>query len=746
MLDLKPIYKLSPITKFCCSIGAIPTSYLVSLSYEEQLIWLCDYLQNTVIPTLNKNGEAVTELQNLYNELKNYVDNYFINLDIQNEINKKLEEMLENGEFQEIFNKFFLTSYTFSYNNVDEMINDETLTENSRVITFGYHTKNDGGNCNYIISNTSNNKFGTISLANGKFAIPLYETLNVKAFGAYGDNIHDDTEIIQNIFNLAKENKQQDFYSGKSQIIFPTGKYKITSNLIMSPLTKIKTIGQVWLISYNIAGACLSIKPTNENIPYTPTNDFSYNKGLLIDGSEGGFIIWNNNILSSDSIGLEIGNDIELDINYRFNNNGFSNISISRFDTNLLINNNNLYCLSFTNCFFNLANCDIKIGKQYQSPNNAGERISFIDCNIVSSKIGVEYNTQGFETMFDSCSFDFLYCCFNTFGGNLTSMNNNDFANYAKIFCNNCRFEALAYENFQYIQINENDPFGLIYNENDKVLVNSELVENEAHTILELSNCFYYMSTNKKQIINSLPINNLYVNLSNFSIRANIGNTDADKLFIAGDLPIKVKNFSYINNGSQYLLSKKLAITSYPEFENLENGKIISNSEETVTDSFKNFQNITSTAKIDNEIPFSTSGKTLRIQASSAVEPGVQDNCPKFEINDNIFYHINANQDIYSTILFRTFQSSYKSTYVLDVDYIINFYDENKNLISNETISKYSRSQDAKYGCSYSQFITNKIPNNAKYFKINRKCLLRCSRGILNQQTFLITGLYTTVY
>lgn len=96
------INSLQPFTRFCCSIGAIPASYLVSMSYEEQLLWLCNYLENTVIPTVNNNGEAVAELQGLYTQLKNYVDNYFTNLDVQTEINNKLDEMAESGELTSI--------------------------------------------------------------------------------------------------------------------------------------------------------------------------------------------------------------------------------------------------------------------------------------------------------------------------------------------------------------------------------------------------------------------------------------------------------------------------------------------------------------------------------------------------------------------------------------------------------------------------------------------------------------------
>lgn len=100
---------LRPFKHFCITIGNLPTSYVDSLSYYEMLEWLCHYLQDTVIPAVNTNAEAVTELQNLYVELKNYVDNYFENLDVQEEINNKLDEMVEDGVLLDIITPYIDT-------------------------------------------------------------------------------------------------------------------------------------------------------------------------------------------------------------------------------------------------------------------------------------------------------------------------------------------------------------------------------------------------------------------------------------------------------------------------------------------------------------------------------------------------------------------------------------------------------------------------------------------------------------
>ena len=93
----KEIKTISPFKNFCMTIGALPTSYLESMSYYETLCWLCKYLENTINPAINQNAEALKELQE-------YVANYFDNLDVTEEINNKLDEMADDGTLAEIIN------------------------------------------------------------------------------------------------------------------------------------------------------------------------------------------------------------------------------------------------------------------------------------------------------------------------------------------------------------------------------------------------------------------------------------------------------------------------------------------------------------------------------------------------------------------------------------------------------------------------------------------------------------------
>ena len=121
---IKPEKVQNIINKFCYTIGMIPTSYKMSLTYEEQIIAIGHYLEETVIPALNNNAEAVAELQTLFVQLKDYVENYFDNLDVQNEINNKLDQMAQDGTLQEIITNYINLKAVLAFNNINEKFND----------------------------------------------------------------------------------------------------------------------------------------------------------------------------------------------------------------------------------------------------------------------------------------------------------------------------------------------------------------------------------------------------------------------------------------------------------------------------------------------------------------------------------------------------------------------------------------------------------------------------------------------
>ena len=130
--NVKPI---SPFVLFCQKV--IPLAFDESMSYYECLCALTNYLYSDVIPAVNNNADAVTELQN-------YVKNYFDNLDVQDEINNKLDEMAESGELADIIAQYLEVSSILAFNTKANLKNADNLTNGSFTKTYGETTYNDG--------------------------------------------------------------------------------------------------------------------------------------------------------------------------------------------------------------------------------------------------------------------------------------------------------------------------------------------------------------------------------------------------------------------------------------------------------------------------------------------------------------------------------------------------------------------------------------------------------------------------
>lgn len=137
---------IAPFKRLVMTIGELPTSFIESMSYYEALAWLVNYIENTVVPTVNNNAEATKELQEAFTLLKDYVDNYFDNLDVQDEINNKLDEMAESGELVDIIAQYLGLAGILVYNTIADMSAAQNLTDGSVARTLGKtdYTTGDG--------------------------------------------------------------------------------------------------------------------------------------------------------------------------------------------------------------------------------------------------------------------------------------------------------------------------------------------------------------------------------------------------------------------------------------------------------------------------------------------------------------------------------------------------------------------------------------------------------------------------
>ena len=244
-MNNRNINNMSPFITFCQKV--IPLAYDESMSYYESICALRDYI-GQMIDAVNNNADAVTELQNAFNTLQNYVDNYFKNLDVQTEINNKLDEMAESGELTNLIAQYLQIQSLLTFDTVDEMKESENLINGSYALTYGYYNINDGGSAKYKIreiknTDTINNKT-IIALKNPQLIAELItdKSINIKQLGAYGDNIHDDSETIKIGINYALNNK--------IPLIIPKGDYKCDNTLNLE-VNDLSIIGENGTIIHN---------------------------------------------------------------------------------------------------------------------------------------------------------------------------------------------------------------------------------------------------------------------------------------------------------------------------------------------------------------------------------------------------------------------------------------------------------------------------------------------------------------
>lgn len=229
---------LQPVTRTLMTIGALPTSYLISMTYEEQLLWLQNYLIKTVIPAINNNAEATKEVQDIVMALQDYINTQFSELNLQEYIDNKLDEMLESGVFENILMDY--VQLTKVYDTYNDMISDaSTFTNGMKLKTMGYHFINDGGGADYVVTNVQNeNKYQVNIGTNLWVEMIIKDSVNVKQFGAYGDGENDDLGYINIALNFIKDNQV---------LYFPKGIYKISNVIEVNKKISIKGQGTIKL-------------------------------------------------------------------------------------------------------------------------------------------------------------------------------------------------------------------------------------------------------------------------------------------------------------------------------------------------------------------------------------------------------------------------------------------------------------------------------------------------------------------
>lgn len=343
-----------------------------ALTNYELLCKVVEYLNITVDNVNLLNDDFVT--------LYNYVHDYFDNLDVQDEINNKLDAMAESGQLEEIIAAYLGAAGVLSFNSVADMKAAINLVDGSTVRTLGYYNVNDGGGALYSVRTITNSDVvdngSIISLHDNTLVAELINDniINVKNFGAYGDNSHNDTTAFTNAITYIESLLD----SNKIYILeIPTGIYKINETIHLNYYVRMRSKGFVEIIYDSNTGTAISIDDVL-------LKNIDFEEGLyespIISGKNGGLRIYGKG-RDTLSIGVELGGDTASSSTTQKIRNGIEYIQIERFGIGLKFGTNNNYWNHFVEVTFTNNLKGLSIGSDsITSISNTDENISFDKC------------------------------------------------------------------------------------------------------------------------------------------------------------------------------------------------------------------------------------------------------------------------------------------------------------------------------------------------------------------------------
>lgn len=308
-----------------------------------------------------------------------------------------------------------------------QALHDQIVEYTNLINSNGVITKGDFGN----ITDIKQPIGGTVV---EKINNELYQRgINVKWFGAVGDGQTDDTAAIQGAISYARQIAINSLLQDNPMVVFPSGNYKITDTIVLSPFAHIYANGLVNITSYADNKSAVWITSQDGDPKFKP--DYSaqeYSKAPLISGGE--FRVkWHGNFSRGKEVGVEIGSRTDLTADYPTARYEIQNLAIDSFYVGMKWNRFNHYLGSFTNCHFEPNTIALLIGDEgtIADDKNSGENFSFNHCVFGEGSTGIMMNVGGFQINMIACSIDFIdtqfkfnrgYTKINYIGGHLEHM------------------------------------------------------------------------------------------------------------------------------------------------------------------------------------------------------------------------------------------------------------------------------------------------------------------------------------
>jgi len=234
--------------------------------------------------------------------------------------------------------------------------------------------------------------------------------INAKRKQLVGDGVVDDSIALQNIINEMNTDIISSGFLTQSILLVPSGRYKITKQIILPPFVKLKSMGFVIFETYVENNSAFWVTPSSTDPDfYAIMNKQQWFRSPLINGVDGGFLFINKlDKTTSKSTAIEFGSRSNLGATRPLSRYSVMDVATQDYDVGFKMNRFNHYIGSFTRIHLELNNTGVVFGDEGFNVEDSGENFHFSDSIFAVSDTAFSWLSDGFDCRFINCSFDFL--------------------------------------------------------------------------------------------------------------------------------------------------------------------------------------------------------------------------------------------------------------------------------------------------------------------------------------------------